>query len=59
MIYEADRDNDGQISIDEFIRVMKKRSDNPLGTALLSVHIHLHPILTCPLLSDDWDSDED
>jgi len=30
MIYEADKDNDGQISLDEFIRVMKKRSDNPL-----------------------------
>jgi hypothetical protein len=40
MIYEADRDNDGQISIDEFIRVMKKRSDNPLG---------IHP--TSPSLS--------
>ncbi len=42
MIYEADRDNDGQISIDEFIRVMKKRSDNPLGTTHHHHHHH-HP----------------
>jgi len=30
MIDEADRDNDGKISQDEFFRIMKKRSDNPL-----------------------------
>jgi len=30
MIYEADRDNDSRVSLEEFIRVMKKRSDNPL-----------------------------
>mmetsp|Transcript_10400 Transcript_10400/g.25444 ORF Transcript_10400/g.25444 Transcript_10400/m.25444 type:complete len:194 (-) Transcript_10400:278-859(-) len=30
MIEEADRDQDGQISPDEFYRVMKKRSNNPL-----------------------------
>jgi len=30
MIDEADRDNDGQISQEEFFRIMKKRSDNPL-----------------------------
>ncbi|CEP01202.1 EF-hand domain-containing protein [Plasmodiophora brassicae] len=30
MIDEADRDNDDQISPDEFYRVMKKRSGNPL-----------------------------
>lgn len=30
MIDEADRDNDGQISAEEFLRVMKKRSGNPL-----------------------------
>jgi len=30
MIDEADRDQDGQISADEFYRVMRKRSGNPL-----------------------------
>eukprot|EP00954_Amorphochlora_amoebiformis_P027848 1388324-Amorphochlora_amoeboformis.AAC.1 len=30
MIDEADRDQDGQISPDEFYRVMKKRGNNPL-----------------------------
>jgi hypothetical protein len=30
MIDEADRDNDGQINPQEFLRVMKKRGDNPL-----------------------------
>jgi len=30
MIDEADRDHDGQINAEEFYRVMKKRSDNPL-----------------------------
>lgn len=30
MIQEADRDNDGVINADEFYRVMKKRSANPL-----------------------------
>lgn len=30
MIEEADKDNDGMISPEEFFRVMKKRSDNPL-----------------------------
>eukprot|EP00466_Bigelowiella_natans_P016731 jgi/Bigna1/89126/estExt_fgenesh1_pg.C_440052 len=30
MIEEADRDQDGQISPDEFYRVMKKRGNNPL-----------------------------
>ena len=27
---QADRDHDGQINFDEFFRVMKKRSSNPL-----------------------------
>jgi len=30
MIQEADRDGDGVINADEFYRVMKKRSANPL-----------------------------
>ena len=30
MIDEADRNHDGQIDPDEFFRIMKKRSDNPL-----------------------------
>ena len=30
MIEEADRNNDGAIDRDEFLRVMKKRGDNPL-----------------------------
>ena len=30
MIDEADRDNDGQISPEEFYRIMKKRGNNPL-----------------------------
>jgi Ca2+-binding EF-hand superfamily protein len=30
MIDEADRDNDGKINGDEFLRVMRKRGDNPL-----------------------------
>ena len=30
MIEEADRDKDGQLSFDEFYRVMRKRGDNPL-----------------------------
>lgn len=30
MITEADTDDDGQISFQEFYRVMKKRGDNPL-----------------------------
>jgi Ca2+-binding EF-hand superfamily protein len=30
MIDEADRDNDGKINSQEFLRVMKKRGDNPL-----------------------------
>ncbi len=30
MINEADVDDDGQISFNEFYRVMKKRGDNPL-----------------------------
>jgi len=30
MIDEADRNGDGQIDADEFYRIMKKRSDNPL-----------------------------
>lgn len=30
MIEEADRDNDDQISPDEFLRIMKKRSGNPI-----------------------------
>jgi len=30
MVDEADRNNDGKIDPDEFYRVMKKRSDNPL-----------------------------
>lgn len=30
MIDEADRDADGKVSLQEFIRVMKKRGDNPL-----------------------------
>lgn len=30
MIEEADRDNDGVVSAEEFFRVMKKRSANPL-----------------------------
>ena len=30
MIEEADRDGDGMINAEEFFRVMKKRSDNPL-----------------------------
>ena len=29
MIEEADRDNDDQVSADEFMKVMKKRSGNP------------------------------
>ncbi len=29
-ITEADTDDDGQISFQEFYRVMKKRGDNPL-----------------------------
>ena len=30
MIDEADRDNDGKINQREFLRIMKKRGDNPL-----------------------------
>jgi centrin-1 len=30
MIDEADRDNDGKINQKEFLRIMKKRGDNPL-----------------------------
>jgi len=30
LIVEADLDGDGQISFNEFYRVMKKRGDNPL-----------------------------
>lgn len=30
MITEADVDQDGQISFNEFYRIMKRRSDNPL-----------------------------
>ncbi len=30
MIEEADRDGDGMINAEEFYRVMKKRSENPL-----------------------------
>lgn len=30
MIDEADRDKDGQLSFDEFYRVMRKRGENPL-----------------------------
>ncbi len=30
MIEEADRDNDGKVSPDEFWRVMKKRSSDPI-----------------------------
>ncbi len=31
MIAEADRGGDGLIGQDDFFRVMKKRSDDPLG----------------------------
>jgi Ca2+-binding EF-hand superfamily protein len=30
MIDEADRDGDGRISQREFVRIMRKRGDNPL-----------------------------
>ena len=30
MIDQADRDGDGEISPEEFYRIMKKRGDNPL-----------------------------
>ena len=34
MIDQADRDGDGEISPDEFYRIMKKRGDNPLDDLL-------------------------
>ena len=34
MINQADRDGDGEINIDEFYRIMKKRGDNPLDDLL-------------------------
>jgi len=30
MIDEADKDNDGYVVFEDFFRIMKKKSDNPL-----------------------------
>ena len=34
MIDQVDRDGDGEINLDEFYRIMKKRGDNPLDDLL-------------------------